>query len=127
MKRTQMISNDVANKSFTITDALSELRRKEYKLELRREATHLYCNELHQWIMPENFTVDESYYFEKIESPDADGMLYAISLSQGVKGFLLDACTVYTDNISPEMMKKLRWSRILSANDPINGCNEDGS
>jgi hypothetical protein len=52
----------------------------------------------------ENFNVDEPYYFEEIETPDADRMLYAISLSQGVKVFLIDTRNVYMDNISREMI-----------------------
>ncbi len=57
--------------------------------------------------MPANVRVDEYYYFQETSNPDADRMLYAIFLSQGRKGFLIDACTVYMDNISPEMSQKL--------------------
>jgi hypothetical protein len=57
--------------------------------------------------MPSNFTVDESYFFEEILNPDADRMLYAISLSQGGKGFLIDTCNIYMDNISREMAQRL--------------------
>jgi hypothetical protein len=92
----------------SITETLNELKRKEYKLRFRREATCLYCNELLQWVVSENFNVDEPYYFEEIETPDADRMLYAISLSQGVKGFLIDTCNVYMENTSPEMMEKIK-------------------
>lgn len=93
---------------FSFMDRLTELKRKNYKLTFRREATCLYCFELHQWIVPENFTVDEFYYFEETSHPDAERMLYAISLSGGAKGFLVDACSVYTDNISPEMRERLK-------------------
>lgn len=90
-----------------IIETLDELKRKEYKLKFRREATCLYCFELHQWIMPEKFTVDATYYFEEIANPDADRMLYAISLLQGGKGVLIDTCNIYIDNISPEMSQRL--------------------
>jgi len=63
---------------------------------------------LKEWISPDNFTVDESFYFQEISNPDADRMLYVISLSQGVKGYLIDTCGVYADNISLEMMQKLK-------------------
>jgi hypothetical protein len=56
----------------------------------------------------ENFNVDEPYYFEEIETSDADRILYAISFSQGVKGFLIGTCNVYMDNISWGMMEKLK-------------------
>jgi hypothetical protein len=109
-----MVIYNAGNENLAITEVLNELKRKEYKLKFEREATCLYCNELHLWIMPENFNVDESYYFEEIETPDADRMLYAISLSQEVKGFLIDTCNAYMDNISPEMMEKLKLNRITS-------------
>jgi hypothetical protein len=96
-----------ADNNLTIKHVLNELGIRQYKLEFRREAAWLYCDELHLQIMPENFSVDASYYFEEIETPDADRMLYAISLSNEVKGFLIDTCNVYMDNISPEMMEKL--------------------
>jgi hypothetical protein len=96
---------------------LTELERKEYKLEIRRDAVSLYCFELQQLIMTANFTVDESYYFSEIESPDADRMLYAISLLNGIKGFLIDTCNVYMDNISPEMMEKLKSNSDILIND----------
>jgi hypothetical protein len=94
-------------RAHVITETLDELKRKNYKLMFRREPGCLYCFDLNQWIMPEDFTVDESYYFEKPETPDADRILYAISSAQGRKGFLMDTCNVYADNISPEMMRKL--------------------
>ena len=113
----QMIIDIKPDRDLLITEALNEVKAKGYKLKLRRETTCLYCFEWHQWIMPENFTVDESYYFEEIENPDADRMLYAISLSQDVKGFLIDACNVYSDNISHEMMQKLQLNEMTRGND----------
>src|SRR5438045_7869151 len=108
MKRTQMVTFNVSDTNLAITDVLNELKRKEYKLQFIREPTCLYCTELRQRIMPEHFNIDESYYFVEIETPDEERMLYAISLSQGLKGFLIDTCNVYLDNISPEMMEKLK-------------------
>jgi hypothetical protein len=64
--------------------------------------------------MPEDFTVDEAYFFEEISNPDEDRMLYAISSSAGVKGFLIDTCGVYMDNISQEMMEKLQSKPVIT-------------
>ena len=97
-----------------MAEVLNKLKRKEYKLNLRREATCLYCFQLHEWINPEDFAVDKYYYFEDILNPVAEGMLYAISLPQGGKGFLIDTCNVYADNISPGMMEALQWKKIRS-------------
>ena len=119
MKPDQTAMNTTANKDWVITEALNKLKRKEYKLKFRREATCLYCLQLHEWIKPEDFTVDKYYYFEDILTPGAERMLYAISLSQGGKGFLIDTCNVYVDNISPEMMQKLKLNKTRSHKDDL--------
>lgn len=92
------------------TDVLNELKKKAYKLEFRREASCIYCDELQEWILPADFKVDEWYYFGEASMPDADRMLYAISLLHGPKGFLIDTCNAYMDNISAEMLEKLKTS-----------------
>jgi len=114
MKRNKVAINNAADGDWVITETLSMLKRKEYKLKLRREATCLYCFELKKLITPDDFKVDESYYFEITSNPDAERMLYAISLSQGLKGFLIDTCNVYSDNISSEMVQKLKLNKIGS-------------
>ena len=106
--------DNTANNDWVITEVLNKLKREKYKLNFRREATCLYCFQWHQWIRPEDFAVDKYYYFEDILNPDAERMLYAISLSRRGKGFLIDACNVYVDNISPEMMQKLKLNKIRS-------------
>ena len=116
---TQMLTVNVAEGNVAITNVLNELKRKDYRLMFRRETTCLYCHELDEWIMPENFTVDDSYYFEEIENPDADRVLYAISLSPKLKGFLIDSCNVYRDNVSHEMMQKLQLAKIISSHDSV--------
>ena len=112
MKKDEIAIDNAANKDWDISEVLKELNRKGYKMELRREATCIYCFEWQHWITPANFTVDESYYLEEMVNPDAERMLYAISLSQGRKGFLIETCNVYLDSISPEMMQKLKLHKI---------------
>jgi hypothetical protein len=91
----------------TMMIILDELKRKGYQLKFRRDAECIYCFEWSQWIKPASFKIDEFYYFAEPVNPDASRMLYAISLSQGGKGFLIDSGDVYMDNISPEMKRKL--------------------
>ena len=94
-----------------IDHLLNALKIRGYTLTLRRESTCLYCRELGKWIMPCSFYVDESYYIEDNSNPDADRLLYAISSSLGIKGFLLESCNVYADNISREMAQKLKFKK----------------
>jgi len=114
MKKGEMITVDAANMNLFLTETLNVLKRRDYSMKFRRESTCLYCYELHTRIMPEDFTVDESYYFEEIFNPDANRMLYAISLSKGGKGFLIDSCNVYMDNISHDMIEKLQVNDLRS-------------
>ena len=102
------------NKNGVITAALNKLKRKGYKLEFRRETTCLYSFQLLEWIMPEDFTVDDYFYFEDLFNPDAERVLYAITLSRGLKGFLIDSCNVYMDNVSPAMAQKLKLNKIIN-------------
>lgn len=99
--------------SSSISQTLAGLRYQGYQLAFRREATCIYGLDLQEWITPEGFTVDESYYFTDTVNPDADRILYAISLSDGRRGFLVDVCNAYSDNISDEMEQKLQWKYPL--------------
>ena len=114
MKKDLITSNNTASKDWGITDLLTKIKRvvneleiKNYIVKFRRDSTCINSDELHQCIMPEDFTIDETYHFETMSNPDTNRILYAISLPQGTKGFLIDSRDVYTDNISPEMMQKL--------------------
>jgi len=90
-----------------LAGALADLADRGYKQKFRREPNRLCCIELYRWITPDQFAVDESYYFEEISRPDIDRMVYAITTHDGVKGFLVDSCGVYADNMSFEMFQKL--------------------
>lgn len=92
----------------SISETLADLKSRHYNLQFRREATCLHCIELNWRITPDSFSVDEYYYYEDHIHPDGDRMIYAISSVQGHRGFLVDSCFVYEDNISAEMMQKLQ-------------------
>ena len=93
----------------SIDQIVADLRTRGYELRFRREAIGLNCTELSYLITPDDFNVDEYYHFEDALHTDRERTLYAVSLVQGLKGFLVDACFVYEDNISPEMAQKLKW------------------
>ena len=92
----------------SIDDILADLKSKGYTRQFRRATTCLYCPELNLWITQDQFFIDAVFHFEEMSTPDIDRMLYAISLPQGIMGLLVDTCGVYMDNISAEMMKKLK-------------------
>ena len=102
-------------KYLSINEMIANLKEQGYKYKFRREATRLYSIELDRWITPDSFTVDAYYHFENSTFADGDRILYAISSTNGLKGFLVDTCFVYEDNISYEMAEKLKWEYTLSA------------
>lgn len=114
MKTIQIEISNPGSQPFTIAsaieiliaEALSHFRKSGYTLSIRREAAGLYCAELDQWIMPKAFTVDQFCYFRGLANPDADRIVYAISLLQGAKGYLVDASVAYSEIIVPEKIKK---------------------
>lgn len=93
---------------------LARLKEQGYQQEFRREATCLYCVDKNRWVLPDSFLVDEYYHIADNANPDGERTLYAISTIDGIKGFLVDTCFVYEDNISMEMMQKLRWEFALA-------------
>ena len=105
---TQVLIDIGRERDRLITEKLEELKRKGYEVELRREADCLYCPGTRLRIYPDEFEADSSIYFEDASNPNEDRMLFAISLLHGEKGFLIETCSVYMDNISTEMLNKLK-------------------
>ncbi len=105
-------------KNESIDNTVDQLRRNNYTLMLRRETSCIYSYELNEWIFPDKFSVDAAYYFEVANRPDESRMLYAITLYHGYKGFLIDTCDVYMDNISRELLHKLKSNRKTIKSNP---------
>ena len=102
-----------AAKGWSINEVLADLKTRGYRLMFRREPTCLYCIELNRWIKADNFIVDECYHFEDAFAPDMDRLLYAISSTQNIKGFLVETNFVYQDSTSLEMAQKLQFDYSL--------------
>lgn len=92
----------------SIGEIITALRSRGYEIKFRRETAGLHCIELSCYILPDDFTVDEYYHFEDSLNTDRERSLYAITSTEGLKGFFVDSCFVYEDNISPEMAHKLK-------------------
>lgn len=92
----------------SIGEIIAGLRSRGYETKFRRETSGLHCFELSCYITPDNFTVDEYYHYEDNVNTDRERWLYAVSSTQGLKGFFVDSYFVYEDNISHEMAQKLK-------------------
>jgi hypothetical protein len=70
---------------------------------------YIECKSLDLQLMPEEFEIDEFYRFEGMTDPADSAVIYAISSLMGnLKGVIIDAYGVYAENISPELLDKLK-------------------
>jgi hypothetical protein len=92
----------------TLTEALNGLKKRDYTENLNLKPYCIECPSLALQLYPEDFTIDEYYRFEGNSDPDDNSIVYAISAKDGLKGVLVDAYGVYSENMTPEMALKLK-------------------
>lgn len=92
----------------TLVEALNDLQKRGYTHDFNLKPQCLECASLKLELHPEDFHVDEVHRFEGMSSTDDNSIVYAITSTNGVKGTLVDAYGVYSENISEEMRRKLR-------------------
>ena len=91
----------------SLADTVNDLKQRGYVFEFRRQADCLFCIDKNAWVTPDGFDVEECYFFEDSFNMDKDRVLYAIACTEGTRGYLVDTCFVYEDNISADMYEKL--------------------
>lgn len=93
----------------TVTAALADLDRRGYNLDFNLTPENIECKEIGLLLMPEEFEIDEVYRFEGMTDPADSSVVYAISSNVGnLKGVLVDGYGVYAENVSPELLNKLK-------------------
>ena len=92
----------------TLTDALNDLKKRGYTEDFNLRHHCLECKSVPMEIHPEDFTIDEFYRFEGASNPDDSSILYAISSNKGLKGTLVDAYGIYSEQVSADMVEKLK-------------------
>src|SRR5688572_31432413 len=95
----------------SLSHAINDLKARGYVEDLNLKPTCIECPSLNLQIHPENFIVDEFYRFEGMSNPDDNSIVFAISSKDGVKGVLVDAYGVYSENLNDVMIKKLAIKR----------------
>ncbi len=92
----------------SLPEAIENLRARGYTEDFNIKPFCLACPRLNLVLMPEQFTIDETYRFEGQSNPDDSSVIYAVSSSPDLKGILVDAYGVYAESLTPEMAQKLR-------------------
>jgi hypothetical protein len=75
----------------SLTEAMSDLRKKGYEADFETTSFCLYCGDLDMRLNPRAYHVDKVYHIEEGSNPADSPAVYAISSSTGVKGTIVDA------------------------------------
>ncbi|WP_199138093.1 phosphoribosylpyrophosphate synthetase [Pedobacter sp. ASV12] len=93
----------------TMSAALADLEQRGYEYDFNLTNDGIECKSLDLKLMPEEFEIEEFYRFEGMTDPADSSVVYAISSAVGnLKGVLIDAYGAYAENISPELLDKLK-------------------
>jgi hypothetical protein len=87
----------------TLSEAVNGLQARGYKYDFNLKPHCLECPSLKLEIHPQDFLVNEVYRFEGMSSTDDNSILFDISSRYGVRGILVDAYGIYSENISETM------------------------
>ncbi len=92
----------------TLSEALNDLAKRGYTHNFNIECDSIKCASLELKLNPDDFEITEFYRFEGDSNPDDQEIVYAIESKDGIKGTLVNAYGIYSDEISGEMVKKLK-------------------
>ncbi|MFD1144474.1 phosphoribosylpyrophosphate synthetase [Larkinella insperata] len=92
----------------TLVEALDDLNRKGFTLDFNLAGDSLICRSKDLQLSPEQFHIVDVYRFEGVSDPDDNSILYAIESKDGQKGTLVNAYGAYADELSDEMVEKLK-------------------
>ena len=93
----------------TLSEAITALRQQGYTADFNLQENCLECIAGRQELLPHEFTIDKSFRFDVDENPSDQAMLYAISSEMhSMKGLLVNGYGIYSDEMSNEMLEKLK-------------------
>jgi quercetin dioxygenase-like cupin family protein len=105
LKKTNFASMDTMT---TVSQVLDKLKKDGYTVDFNLRDNCLACHGNNLQIRPNEFVVDRYYRFEGISDPDDEAVVYAISSAKhDLKGTLVNAYGIYSDEVSDEMMRSL--------------------
>ena len=93
----------------TVTEALDDLKLRNYTLDFNLKENCIVCNE-HKFDI-DDFEIVEVYRFEGDTDPADEAVVYAIESKTGLKGVLVTGYGMSAEGMSAEMAKKLHIHR----------------
>lgn len=92
----------------TLLEAINGLKAEGYTEDFNLKENHIACSTGKYQLSPDDFKVDNVFRFEGNSDPEDQSVLYAISSEKfKVKGLLVNAYGIYSDNAANEIIKKL--------------------
>lgn len=92
----------------TITAALADLRKRGFTVDFNLQFDQITCNDPIANARIEDFEVLETYRFEGDTDPADESIVYGIITRNGHKGVLVHAYGTYAEDISDDMIRKLK-------------------
>jgi hypothetical protein len=93
----------------TVSQAVNGLKERGYTLDFNLQENCIECEG--KKFNPKDFEIKEFYRFEGDSDPADESIVYAIESGSGVKGVLVNAFGVYSESLSDEMVRKLKFSK----------------
>ena len=91
----------------TLVGVLEDLRKEGYTEDFNIRFDSLICKDV--CLLPSQFEVDKIFRFEGNTNPSDEAILLAISsLTGDLKGVLVNSYGVYADEMTEELMDKLK-------------------
>jgi len=92
----------------TVTEAVNDLKRRGYTIDFNVEFDRIVCHETPISLLPAEFEIVEVHRYEGNSDPDDEEVVYAIESKHGQKGILVDAFGLYAEEVSTELLEKLK-------------------
>ena len=95
----------------TVSEAVNDLKTRGYTIDFNLEFDCIVCHSTPVSLLPGEFEITEVYRFEGDSDPADEAVVYAIESKHGHKGVLVNGFGISSDEVSSELVEKLRVSR----------------
>jgi hypothetical protein len=92
----------------TLSEAINDSKKNGYQVDFNVTENQFESIALNQKWDPEELTVVKFYRFEGYSNPDDNSILYLVETNDGKKGLLVDSYGAQHNDISSEMIQKLK-------------------
>lgn len=92
----------------TVTEALLDLKKRGFNTDFNLAFDKIKCSNSDVCLSPAQFEIVEHYRFEGNSNPDDEEVVYAVASKDGaMKGVIVAAYGMYSEELNDELIKKL--------------------